>query len=89
MAAFPRIVIPVSKSLALTGRHTMSLPIAPASIRVIKASSEDHGNVLPVESVASTGSVVALTDRGFRTYKPGQFEVVDGTLPAVGIRTGL
>lgn len=66
-----------------------NLPAAPAMIRVIKASSADNGNVLPVESVASTGSVVAKGDRGFRTYKVGQFEVVSGTLPAAGIRTGL
>jgi hypothetical protein len=58
-------------------------------IRVIKATSADHGNVLPVESVATTGSVVAKGDRGFRTYKEGQFEVVSGSLPPVGVRTGL
>lgn len=67
----------------------MSLPSIPASIRVNKPSSASHGTILPVESVAGTGSVVALTDRGFRTYKVGQFEVVEGTLPPVGQRTGL
>ena len=67
----------------------MTLPNVPAMIRVVKASSESDGAILPVESVAGTGSVVALTDRGFRTYKVGQFEVASGTLPPVGVRTGL
>ena len=67
----------------------MSLPRIPAHIRIVKPSSSDNGSIVPVESVASTGSVVALTPRGFRTYKEGQFEVTEGSLPAVGIRTGL